>query len=141
MKINLFGTELLTAFKIDKNSLLKKLQKSAGRVSLKRHSSPKIDVIFVDPAYIKNLKKKYLGASEVTDVVAFPFREKKMLGEIYICPVQVFKNSREYQQKFEEELIRVFIHGLLHLIGYRDDGAKNSKVMWREQEAILRKVL
>jgi probable rRNA maturation factor len=88
-------------------------------------------VSFVPPAKIKKLNGKYRKKNKPTDVLSFAYKDS---GEIIICPVVVKKNSKEAGEKFQKELIKVFIHGVLHVLGY-DHEANDSvaKKMERKQ--------
>ena len=66
-----------------------------------------------------------------TDVIAFNLENKDepIEGEIYISIDDVLSNAREYNQKFNIELKRIIIHGLLHLAGYDDKNKNEKKIM------------
>lgn len=80
----------------------------------------KVEIIYVNEKYIKSLNRKFLGREEPTDVISFPFNEKDFLGEIYVSVETVEKQAKIYKTSFNDELIRVSIHGLLHLLGFED---------------------
>jgi probable rRNA maturation factor len=91
--------------------------------------------------------KKYFDIEEPTDVIAFPDgitmldETTKFLGDIIISLQTVEINSKKYNSSFSEELYRVMIHGLLHLIGYDDNNTKNKKIMFDLQEKLLNEML
>lgn len=102
-----------------------------------------INVVFVNSKYIKGLNKEYRGIDKVTDVLSFSINEEALLGEIYICPEYV---EKEIEFPFEEEIVRLIIHGILHLLGYDhtvelNENTKISEEMFVKQEKILQNVI
>lgn len=80
-----------------------------------------IQYIFVNVDEILQINRTYLNHHYFTDVITFDRSGKRMInGDIFICPVIVFENALEYNATPGNELARVMIHGLLHLIGYQD---------------------
>ena len=82
----------------------------------------------------------YLGHDTYTDIITFDYEEKKNLsieGEIYISVDRVKENAATYQKSFEQELFRVIIHGVLHLLGYHDKTVQEQKEMRKKEEACL----
>ena len=98
-----------------------------------------INIVFVKPREIKRLNKDYRGVNSVTDVLSFPLDTK---GEVYICPRYV---KREFKKdKFSEEILRLSIHGILHLLGYEHKGKfeeGNHEEMFDIQEEKVKEVL
>lgn len=79
-------------------------------------------VLFVDTNTIHELNAKYLNHDYPTDVLAFPLHEPdaELEGEIYVCLETALSQAEEYGVTFENELLRLTAHGLLHLLGYND---------------------
>ena len=88
-----------------------------------------VNVIFAEKPFIKELNKKYLDHDYVTDVIAFPMDEEGLFGEIYICVDKAIDQAREYNATKQEELIRLGVHGALHLAGYDDFTDEQRKKM------------
>lgn len=89
-----------------------------------------INIIFTDNKEILQLNRQYLNHDYYTDVIAFhygPAREVE--GDVFISLDKVDENAREYGSGFENEVLRVTIHGLLHLIGYTDSTDEEKKAM------------
>ena len=105
-----------------------------------------INVIFVDPQTIRRLNQSFLGKNRLTDVMAFPYGRaslapmEKPVEEIYICLSVARKNARWFNQSVEKEVMRLMIHGTLHLMGYNDTRPKDHQAMWKKQETILTKL-
>ena len=103
-----------------------------------------VNIVFIEPLYIKELNKEYRQKNEVTDVLSFNIDSEELLGEIYICPEYVINNFSD--NLFVEEIVRLIVHGMLHLQG-EDHKEKFDKVdykkepMYIKQEEILNKIL
>jgi rRNA maturation RNase YbeY len=103
-----------------------------------------INIIFLSAKKIKQLNNEYRKKDEVTDVLSFNIDSSDTLGEIYICPEYIIKNTDKENQL--KQFIRIFIHGVLHLQGY-DHNKTFQEVDYKEepmyikQEEILDKIL
>ena len=86
---------------------------------------------------IRKLNRKYRGKDRPTDVLSFAFKDPDLLGEIYISLQRVRVQARAYGLSYDEELKRVLIHGLLHLMGY-DHHKKTQRLLMEEREAVYR---
>ncbi len=103
-----------------------------------------VNIIFVDRKHIQELNRNYRKKDEVTDVLSFNIDSNETLGEIYICPEYIIKNIAK--EKSTEEIIRVMIHGILHLQGFEhigefDEVDYDEEPMYIKQEQILNKIL
>ena len=98
----------------------------------------KVDFILEDKKFLNSLKKQYFNMDVYTDVIAFNLGDKDVIdGEIYISIDDVLENSKLYSKTFNEEFSRVVIHGLLHLLGYRDKTKKDMEVMRKKEDLYL----
>jgi len=80
-----------------------------------------VDYSFVDKKQMIKINKKHLKHNYLTDVLAFDYSENsKIQGDVFISEEKVRANAQEYSQDFSIELMRVMIHGLLHLCGHKD---------------------
>ena len=80
-----------------------------------------INVIFTNNEEILELNRKYLNHDYYTDVIAFHYGAgSEVEGDVFISMDKVQENADDYGVTFTNELLRVTIHGLLHLIGYTD---------------------
>ena len=97
-----------------------------------------INVIFCSDNYILDVNMKYLQHDYFTDIITFDYCEGKVLsGDLFISVDSVRENSIEFGTNFEEELHRVIVHGLLHLIGYDDHTEEDKKVMRQKENYYL----
>lgn len=93
-----------------------------------------ISYIFCDDNKILEVNKQYLSHDYFTDIITFDYVEKDIIsGDIIISIDRVKENSKSFNSSFEDELHRVIIHGVLHLIGYNDKTDKEQQLM-REKE-------
>ena len=98
------------------------------------HRIGDITIIFCSDNYILDINRKYLGHDYFTDIITFDYCSGNVLsGDLFISVDSVKENSVEYGTEFEDELNRVIVHGILHLIGYDDHTDEDVKVM-REKE-------
>ncbi|MDE5890441.1 MAG: rRNA maturation RNase YbeY [Bacteroidales bacterium] len=80
-----------------------------------------ISIIFCSDNYILDVNQRFLGHDYFTDIITFDYCEgDKLSGDIFISVDSVRENAIEYGTEFADELNRVIVHGLLHLIGYDD---------------------
>jgi len=93
-----------------------------------------INYIFCSKEYLKRMNSDYLSKNYETDVISFDFsNDNKISGDIYISSETVKKNSIIFNVCFNNELKRVMVHGLLHLLNYNDKSKQELKIM-REKE-------
>ncbi|MCP4724860.1 MAG: rRNA maturation RNase YbeY [bacterium] len=81
-----------------------------------------ISIIFAGDTKIRELNKRFLNHDRSTDVIAFSLEDdgEPLEGEIYICTDTAGSQAEEYSVTYENELLRLIIHGTLHLCGYED---------------------
>ena len=90
-----------------------------------------VSVLLVSDDEIKEVNKKYLGHDYATDVVTFPLHEdsEPIEAEIYVSLQTTARNSKTYNNSHSSEIIRVVIHGILHLAGYEDSTSESRREM------------
>jgi rRNA maturation RNase YbeY len=94
-----------------------------------------ISFVFCDDDYLLDLNQRFLNHDTYTDIITFDYSEKGSIsGEIYISIERVRENAKEFAQRFEDELLRVMAHGLLHLLGYKDKTEKDIMEMRDKEE-------
>ena len=124
------------------------LKKTMSHLNL--HFDPILSVTFVDNTFIHQMNRDYRGIDRPTDVISFAFldddpdKEKKLhgkepvsLGDIYISVEKAEEQAKEYKHPLERELSFLFVHGLLHLLGYDHMNEEDEKVMFKIQDEIL----
>jgi probable rRNA maturation factor len=99
-----------------------------------------IEIIFTSESYILEINSQYLNHNFYTDIITFDYSDGNLIeGDIYISIDTVLSNSKKYKTEFNEELLRVIIHGILHLIGFTDKKSNEKREMTlNENEALKR---
>jgi probable rRNA maturation factor len=97
-----------------------------------------INFIFTSNVQILHINMEYLNHNYFTDVISFDYTEKERIsGDIFISVDQVKANAEHFHTEFTDELRRVMIHGVLHLIGFRDDSKADKEVMRQKENEAL----
>ena len=96
-------------------------------------------ILLTDKRKMRSLNRKFRNVDSTPDVLSFPYGEKdSYLGDVAISLQKAEEQAKEYKENFEKEIARLVIHGILHLIGMRDDTLEERKEMWDKQEKILK---
>ena len=97
-----------------------------------------VNIIFCSDRYLLDVNIKFLGHDYFTDIITFDYCEKDVLsGDLFISVDSVRENATFYGASFNDELNRVMVHGLLHLIGYDDHTEEEQKVMRAKEDYYL----
>ena len=97
-----------------------------------------ISIIFCSDNYILDINMKYLQHDYFTDIITFDYcKGDKLSGDLFISIDSVRENARLYDVDFQEELYRVIVHGLLHLIGYDDHTTAQTAQMRAKEDYYL----
>lgn len=97
-----------------------------------------VSIIFCSDNYILDVNIRYLNHDYFTDIITFDYCEgNRLSGDLFISVDSVKENSVEFGTDFDEELHRVIVHGLLHLIGYDDHTPEEQKVMRAKEDYYL----
>ena len=98
------------------------------------HKEDSINYIFCDDNYLLELNIKYLDHNTLTDIITFNYNiGKSISADIFISVDRILENANKYEVSFQDELHRVMIHGILHLLGYKDK-TKDENSLMREKE-------
>lgn len=97
-----------------------------------------INVILVSDNYLYDLNVSYLGHDTLTDVITFDYSvDNQISGDVYISIERVKDNAKELHVRVYQELNRVIIHGILHLLGHNDKSSQQLKVMRAKEDKCL----
>ena len=101
--------------------------------------SKSINYIFCSDDYLLKINKDYLDHDTLTDIITFDNSEEegKIEADIFISIDRVQENALSLDKKFDEELHRVIMHGLLHLVGYNDKTDEEKSEMRKKEDACL----
>ena len=105
-----------------------------------------ISVTFVDMEEIHQLNRDYREVDSPTDVLSFPQFDdlndlpeegEIALGDVVICKDKAEEQAQEFGHSFEREIIYLFVHSVLHLLGYDHMDEDEKKIMRRQEEAVM----
>jgi rRNA maturation RNase YbeY len=135
LKINIFYDDVKYKLVGSKNvkKLIEKVIRSENRVP------GDLSYIITSDKSLLKINREFLEHDYFTDVIAFSDNNNNIInGEVYISIETVKRNSINYKVSLKNELIRVMIHGILHLCGYEDDTARKKAIMSRIEERWLK---
>ncbi len=130
-------------------SILEKMYGAAELCLAKNNIDPErvtVSVTFVSSGEIKELNSLYRNVDEVTDVLSFPqyesyeqFPDKGqiLLGDVVICTEQALLQADDFGHSPERELVYLFVHSILHLMGYDHDQEGNKREMREFEEYVM----
>jgi len=102
-----------------------------------------LSVAFVGRRRIRALSRTYLGRDHATDVIAFalPGAPGLVVGDVYVAPESAASGARRFGVPVREELRRLVVHGVLHVLGYdhAEGAARTTGAMWARQERLVRR--
>lgn len=108
-----------------------------------------ISLTMVSPEEIRELNRDYRDVDSVTDVLSFPQFEGKedlpeegeiCLGDVVICEDKVREQAAEYGHSYEREFTYLFVHSLLHLLGYDHMNDEEKAVMRNKEEEVMNRL-
>ncbi len=126
-------------FNADKKILIKHKNASVHLICVlfkaEEVSIERINYIFCSDRYLLKINEKYLKHITLTDVITFALSKsgEPVFAEIYISIDRIKENAKTYKVKYQNELLRVMLHGALHLCGYKDK-TKSDKQKMRAKE-------
>ena len=99
-----------------------------------------VNYIFCDDKYLLKKNIKYLDHDTLTDIITFNYCEGDMISsDIMISVERVMENSSIFENSFSEELNRVIVHGILHLVGYNDKTEEEKEIMRKKEDYYVNK--
>lgn len=100
-----------------------------------------ISVIFCSDDYLLEMNKTYLNHDYYTDIITFNYVDKNLIsGDLFISADRIKENADKFKITFYEELYRVVLHGILHLVGYNDKTDEEKIVMRGKENYYLGKM-
>lgn len=103
-----------------------------------------VSVTFLSGQRMRALNRRALGRDRATDVIAFGLPHPgRVVGDVYICPSLAQRSARQMGISEREEVLRLVVHGTLHVLGYEhSEGVERTvSTMWRLQERYLRRLM
>ena len=123
------------------NLYFKKKIKKLSKIKPLKKKNFQFTLLLTNKSVIKKLNKKFRKKNKETDVLSFPIKShfnKNYKGDIAICYEII--NLRSKKTNFNIEFDKMWIHGLLHLLGYNHIKSKDYKKMLRKEQDILKRV-
>ncbi len=147
IKVNVLSEEKSWSKKIKKSqelfdNICKKLPKKFRFLNKRAY----LTLLLSNNKRIKNLNRKFRNKNKHTDILSFPFEQKKRnlkefyLGDIVISFNYMNKPKNLNPKKFKEKTIKIFIHGFLHLLGYDHIKEKDYKKMFNVEQEVFRSI-
>jgi probable rRNA maturation factor len=97
-----------------------------------------INFIFCNDYYLLQINKQFLKHDFYTDIITFDYtKDKKISGDIYLSFERMEENANIFRNSIMDEILRVMIHGILHLIGYKDNTKIEKKLMKEKEDVYL----
>ena len=98
-----------------------------------------LSISFIKSSELLKINREYLGHDYETDIITFNYSKKKKIidGEILISFEEAKQNAKKYNVSFEKELMRLVIHGVLHLLRFDDKNAISKKIMKKEENKLI----
>lgn len=102
-----------------------------------------INLIFVGNEKIKQINTDFRLKNFETDVISFNYKDKNYFGgDVFISVDAAKNNAKKYGADFEEEILRLVVHGVLHVLGYdHTDIFYKTEIMKKKQEKYINKFL
>jgi probable rRNA maturation factor len=130
-------------------SFLGQIKHIKGRVNKTKHflnwvakshsrEIQQINFVLVSDDELLDINVSSLNHDYYTDIITFDYSEgRKIDAEIYISTDRVMSNAKEFNSTFEDELLRVVVHGLLHIIGFKDFTIEQKSEMRHQENTLI----
>ena len=130
-----FNFEDLSPFLKNRGNLRLWLNATAKREKQKVDA---VNYIFCSDKHLLSINKQFLDHDYFTDVITFQYEGTDgVSGDIFISYDRIRDNAKQYKQSVTNELHRVMVHGMLHLLGYKDKKPEEQKVMKSKEDFYL----
>jgi len=107
----------------------------------KEFTFTELNYIFVDDVYLHKMNMEYLDHDTYTDIITFDYSVgKELSSDMYISVDRIRDNSEKFKTDFYNELARVMIHGVLHLMKFNDKTEEEIKEMRSQEQQCLDKL-
>ncbi|MGE5681725.1 MAG: rRNA maturation RNase YbeY [Bacillota bacterium] len=101
-----------------------------------------LSIVFLYPEKTQEINREFLGHDYSTDIITFNYNgdNKDLDGEMFICISEAVDNSRRFRCSVDKELLRLVIHGILHLVGFDDKTEPDRKLMKKNENKYLKEL-
>lgn len=98
--------------------IIKAMRENTAKVLKENKVDGELSIALIDDKEMKSLNNKFRGKNKTTDVLSFEINEGGILGDIYISLPQAKRQAKAYNVPLRDELVRLAVHGTLHVLGY-----------------------
>lgn len=138
MSSTTFFFEDISTFELDQDFAGRQIKQL---INEEKKETGDISVIFCSDRYLLEMNKKHLNHDYFTDIITFNYVEDDVIsGDLFISADRIRENAGKFNVTFLEELYRVILHGILHLVGYNDKTSEEKKVMKDKENYYLGKI-
>lgn len=127
-------------FNLKNKTILKKWIGSV--IEKKKRKTGELNFIFCSDEHLLGINRQYLNHDTYTDIITFDYSKEDVKqpvsADIFISIDRVKENAEKFSKPFENELQRVIIHGVLHLLGYKDKNKTAKEEMTKEEDKALK---
>jgi probable rRNA maturation factor len=111
-------------------------------IEMKKRKAGAINFIFCSDSYLLSINEQYLNHHTFTDIITFDYSKDlkniPLSGDVFISIDRIQENAVTFSKTVENELHRVIIHGILHLLGYKDKTKDAKEQMTKQENACLK---
>ena len=148
ININVFSNEKAWSKRLKKKELFfNKICKAFPKKYKFSNKKIRLTLLLSNNKNIKKLNKRFRNKNRPTDILSFPFSENikiskdTYIGDIIVSYDYIYKSKSQNLKIFEKKIIKIFIHGFLHLLGFDHINNKDYKKMLKEEEKIYQSVI
>ncbi len=136
MSKNIFFHSEEIDYKLKKKKKVRSWLKELAKIEDK--TIEELNYIFCSDDYLLKVNKEHLDHDFYTDVITFDYCENNLIsGDIFISIDRVKENAKSFGKSFKNELRRVMVHGLLHLMEYKDKNEVDKAIMRKMEDFAL----
>ena len=107
-------------------------------IEIEGRETGEINVIFTSDDFLIKINNQYLERNYFTDIITFDYGDGKTIsGDMYLSIERIWENAKQFKKSRKSELLRIIIHGILHLIGYNDNNEDEKKLMTERENQYL----
>ena len=96
-----------------------------------------LTLIFCSDDYLLDINVRHLNHDYFTDIITFDYTDEDVSGDLFISVERVRENAESHKTEFVNELYRVIVHGVLHLLGYNDKSEEEVALMRKREDVAL----
>lgn len=108
-------------------------------IQSEKKSVRELNFIFCNDEYLLKKNQEFLNHDTLTDIITFDYSENQAIsGDIFISVQRVKENAITFAEPFDVEMRRIMIHGVLHLVGYKDKSMEDKRIMTEKENFYIK---